>query len=153
MHEEFKKKFKELDLKLADVEAKIECPENYLSRFINGPKDLPPKWEKKIRSFVEGIEKELAAMPVKNPDLLRPWIKIIEEYCLSVGLDPEGLIEAHKKYVALLKKSPLTIQTGQESSKEVKVQDLSAPPASSNYTVNTLSNWAEENRKKKLGLK
>jgi transcriptional regulator with XRE-family HTH domain len=149
MHQILKDKFKELSLKLSEVEARIGCPKNYLSRFVNGEgTTLPPKWEKKIQAFIDGIEKELTALPVKNPDLLRPWIKQIEDYCTAVGKDPEGLIADHKALAGLKRFAEAAVSSG-----NVQIQDLTSEHPKSNFAVNTLSNWAEENRKKKIGIK
>jgi hypothetical protein len=150
MHEEFKKVFKDKDLSFSTVEEGIKCPKNYLSRFINGPKDLPTKWEKKIREFLKGVAMASnAGIKPKDADKFfqKGWVPLIEKYCLEeAGIDPEKLIEDHRS----LKKrvSELTKVAG-----KVQVANLTPEPAKSNYTINTLSTWAEENRKRKLGIK
>ena len=96
MHQLFKDKFKELDLSIAEVETKIGCTANYLSRFINGKQTLPGKWEKKIQEFINGIEKQLKNVAPLNQNILRPWIPKIESFCLSHGIEPEDLIEWYK---------------------------------------------------------
>lgn len=79
VHTEFQKRFKELALSFAEVEKAIECPQNYLSRFINGSQSLPAKWETKIRAFladkvvpqtaVEQIEAKISALQTENEHL------------------------------------------------------------------------------------
>lgn len=135
MHQLFKDKFQVLDLKITEVEAKVGCSKNYLSRFINGPQTLPRKWEVKIQAFIDGIEKELKALPVKNPDLLRPWIKIVEDYCKGAGIEPEFLVMEHKD----LKKSAGTPKFVFPKAKEV------APAPTGN-------SFMDEQRKKKCGF-
>jgi hypothetical protein len=151
MHEEFKKVFKDKDLSFSTVEEGIKCPKNYLSRFINGPKPLPGKWEKKIREFLKGVAvASNAGIKPKDAEKFfqKVWVTAIEKYCLEeAGIDPEGLIEQHrslKKAVADISKAP-----------KVQVTDLTPTPQKSNTTINTSgrSNWMDEYRKKKLGIK
>jgi hypothetical protein len=121
MHEEFKKSFKDNELSFATVEEGIKCPKNYLSRFINGPKELPTKWEKRIREFLKGvIVVAKAGIQPKDAEKFfqKAWVPLIEKYCLEeAGIDPEGLIEQHrslKKKVADMAKAPLRTTTEKE---------------------------------------
>lgn len=153
MHQRIKDEMKEFNLTLSEIEAKIECPKNYLSQFINGTRDLPKKWEKAIDDFFAGIRQHLKKLdpPPLNPDILRPWIVVVEKYCREVaGIDPEKLVEEHRSQIKEIK--------ALKEKAKVSVINLTPEPPKTNYTINTsnplaLSNWAEENRKKKLGLK
>lgn len=156
MHQEFQKVFKDKELSFSTVEEAIKCPKNYLSRFINGPKPLPGKWEKKIREFLKGLALVAnAGIKPKEADKFfqKGWVPLIEKYCLEeAGIDPEGLIEQHRN----LKKK---VEELKKAIPKVQVTDLTNDPPKTNLTINTgpakaaLSNWAEEYRKKKLGLK
>jgi len=155
MHEEFQKSFKDNDLSISVVEEGISCPKNYLSRFINGKQTLPSKWEKKIREYLKNVVfASKAGIQAKDAEKFfqKAWVPMIEKYCLEeAGIDPEKLIDEHrglKKRIAELNR---------EAAK-IKVNNLNIPPAASNYAINTtaakstLSDWAEQNRRKKLGL-
>jgi len=157
MHEEFRNTFKDRDLSFSVVEDGIKCPKNYLSRFINGPKELPAKWEKKIREFLKTTAlASKAGIVAKDAEKFfqKAWVPTIENYCLEeAGIDPEGLIEQHRS----LKKKVAELSAVQRMPPEaaVQVKDITAAAAKSNVTINTTgrSNWMEEYRKKKLGLK
>lgn len=148
MHEEFKKVFKDKDLSFSTVEEGIKCPKNYLSRFINGPKDLPTKWEKKIREFLKGVAiASNAGIKPKDADKFfqKGWVPAIEKYCLEeAGIDPEKLIEEHRGLLAANKKKPVLAATP-----ETKVNETSKPLPE----TRTTSNWWNEMRNKKLGIK
>ena|ERR1700738_4021356 len=147
MHERFKNEFKEFGLSLSQVEDKIGVKKNYLSQFINGPRDLPVKWEAPIDAFINEIRQHLKKLdpPPPNPDLLRPWIKIIENYCAGAGIQPEDLVEGYKK---LLQLQNIKIQS-------VVTYEVHTPPKSEEKHINSapqMSDWATERRKKKLGF-
>ena len=148
-HKQFQAKFKELSLSLSEVEQKIDCPKNYLSQFINGSRELPKKWENKITEFLDGIKKTLAKLeaPPPNPDLLRPWIKQVEEYCKTIGKDPEGLIEDHKALAGFKRITEAAVGAG-----KVKIQNLNPDPIKDNHSINARSDWMAEQRKKKCGF-
>jgi|ERR1700690_370751 len=150
MHQRFKKEFEALELSFSEVEQAINCPKNYLSRFVNGTGTLPTKWEKPIDDFLAALKKNVEKItdPPPNLELLKPWVKQIEDYCKAIGKDPEGLIEDHKALAGFKRVTEASVSSG-----KVQIQDLSADLPKTNYTINTRSNWAEEYRKKKLGLK
>lgn len=151
MHQEFKNEFEKLGLRLSEVEHRIECPKNYLSQFINGTRELPNKWEVKIRTFLAAINKAVEKIEAPTPklELLKPWVKLMEDYCKTLGMDPESLIEDHKN----LKKKISELSKAVKNAPHTQINDVANNPPKTNHTINTMSNWAEENRKKKLGLK
>lgn len=146
----------ENSLKNAKVEKDIGLPKNSLSNFLSLKKSLPNKWAEPILKYISQSnivintlgdlsDKVTTADKISAPDNYKKekWILEIENYCAKEGILPEDLILSHTERNKPQKQKKSIISSNAE---------LNASLVTKNENKDH-SNWFNDYRKNKLGLK